>query len=176
MEAEHPALRVVRLRPGLIFQERAGLELRRYFLPRLPGLPAVLRPGLVDRVPTGFQDVHAIDVARVFAEAALGTASGAFKGATDDVVGGRHVPALRWPARAAASLTWRAHLQPVDPGWVRLVFGCPLLDSGRARAELGWMPRVSGHEALAEGLEGMRTTRRAPTAALRGEGAPPEAS
>ncbi|QYG93115.1 NAD-dependent epimerase/dehydratase family protein [Iamia sp. SCSIO 61187] len=175
IEADHPTLRVVRMRPALIFQERAGLELKRYFLPRLPGLPAALRPSLVDRVPTRFQVVHAIDVARAFAEAALGSVSGAFNLATDDVVGGRHVPALRLPARAAASLTWRAHLQPVDPGWVRLVFGCPLLDSSRARDVLGWSPAMSGHEALAEGLEGMRTTRRAPTAALRGEGAPPEA-
>ncbi len=174
LEAEHPDVRVVRMRPALMFQGRAGLELKRYFLPRLPGLPAALRPELVDRVPTRFQVVHTADAARAFAEAALGSASGAFNLATDDVIGGQHRPVLQSPARLAASATWRLHLQPVDPGWVRLVFGSPLLDATRARSELRWVPEHTGHQALAEGLEGIRHTRRAPTEALEGKGEPPD--
>jgi UDP-glucose 4-epimerase len=32
VQVEHPALRVVRLRPGLIFQRDIGTEISRYFL------------------------------------------------------------------------------------------------------------------------------------------------
>jgi nucleoside-diphosphate-sugar epimerase len=173
IESDHPAVRVVRMRPALMFTPDAGLELRRYFLPRVPGVTAALRPALVDRVPTRFQVVHTADAARGFAEAALRPVRGAYNLATDDVIGGRPLPALRAPARLAAAATWRAHLQPLDPGWITLVFRCPLLDAGRARTDLGWEPTMTGHEALAAGLEGIRTTRQAPTAALRGEGEPP---
>jgi nucleoside-diphosphate-sugar epimerase len=172
IEADHPAVRVVRMRPALMFTPDAGLELRRYFLPRLPGLTAVLRPGLVDRVPTRFQVVHTADAARGFAEAALRPVRGAYNLATDDVIGGRPVPALRVPARLAAAATWRAHLQPLDPGWITLVFRSPILDAARARTDLDWAPSMTGHEALAEGLAGIRRTRDAPTAALSGEGRP----
>jgi UDP-glucose 4-epimerase len=169
IERDHPGLRVVRLRPALLFTARAGLELRRYFLPRLPGLPAALRPRLVDRAPSRFQVVHTDDAARGFAAAALGSVRGAFNLATDDVIGTGPVAALERPARLTAAATWRLHAQPVDPGWVTLVFRSPLLSAARARAELGWHPERSGHAALADGLAGIRRTRTAPTAALRGE-------
>lgn len=160
--------RVVRLRPALLFTARAGLELRRYFLPRLPGVPAALRPALVDRVPTRFQVVHTDDAARAFAAAALTDVRGPFNVATEEVIGGRPVAALEGPARLAAAGTWRLHAQPVDPGWITLVFRSPLLDATRARAELGWRPTRTGHEALADGLAGIRRTRTAPTPALTG--------
>nr|WP_244161704.1 NAD-dependent epimerase/dehydratase family protein [Micromonospora eburnea] len=45
VEREHPELRVVRLRPGLIFQRDAGTEISRYFLvPPGPGAVAPVRP------------------------------------------------------------------------------------------------------------------------------------
>jgi nucleoside-diphosphate-sugar epimerase len=47
LEAMYPALRVVRLRPGLIFKREAGPEIPRLFAgPFLP--TAVLRPGRAD--------------------------------------------------------------------------------------------------------------------------------
>src|SRR5690348_15504321 len=50
LELEHPELRVVRMRPGLIFKAQAATEIRRLFagtfLPR-----ALLRPGLIPFVP-----------------------------------------------------------------------------------------------------------------------------
>lgn len=168
VEAAHPDLRVVRMRPALMFQRGAGLELRRYFLPRLVRPRSLLRAGLVDLVPTRFQVVHTPDAAHAFVAAALSDRRGPFNLATDDVVGGRHrswPPAVLHPAAAA---TWRLRLQPVDPGWVTLVFRSPLLDAGRARRELGWAPRLSGHDALRDGLAGIRSSGSAPTAALRG--------
>ena len=50
LEAENPALRVVRLRPGLIFQRTAATEIRRLFVgPLLPS--RLLRAGLVPISP-----------------------------------------------------------------------------------------------------------------------------
>jgi UDP-glucose 4-epimerase len=68
--------------------------------------------------------------------------------------------------RAAADVTWRLHLQPMPPGWVDLALGVPLMDSGRARAVLGWEPRSSASEALRELLAGMRDRAGAPTPPL----------
>jgi nucleoside-diphosphate-sugar epimerase len=65
------------------------------------------------------------------------------------------VPAAALKAGAAA--TWRLRLQPVSSGWLDLALQSPLLDAGRARAELGWQPRRSATEALGELLDGLRS-------------------
>ena len=57
--------------------------------------------------------------------------------------------------RAAAALTWRARLQPTDPGWVDLAATAPILDASRARRVLGWSPVKPANEVLAELLDGM---------------------
>jgi hypothetical protein len=49
----------------------------------------------------------------------------------------------------------------------------PLMDSGRAREELGWTPRFSSEEALLELLDGIRDGRGLPTPPLHpGTGGP----
>jgi UDP-glucose 4-epimerase len=168
LEAEHPHVRVVRLRPGLIFQRDAASEIRRYFLGPLVPNP-LLRRGLVAAVPRtdrlAFQAVHADDVAdayrRVIAERDV---RGAFNVAADPVLdadalarvlGARPVPVSARALRAAASLTWRAHLQPTSPGWIDLARGVPIMDTTRARTELGWEPRHSAGDALLELLDGL---------------------
>ncbi len=167
VEERHPSTRVVRVRPGLVFQTAAGREVRRYFLPR--HTPAwVLRPGLVQMLPVRFQAVHADDVAAAFLEAAVGDARGAFNIATADPVGGHNVAALEFAARPLVSAAWRLHLVPTDPGWVRLVFRCPLMDASRATAELGWRPSRTGAQALAEGLRAMAHPPQPVTPALAG--------
>jgi hypothetical protein len=70
-------------------------------------------------------------------------------------------------------VSWRLHLQPTPPGWVDLALGVPLMDCGRARAELGWEPRTSASDALRELLEGMRERAGASTPPLApGTGGP----
>jgi nucleoside-diphosphate-sugar epimerase len=69
-------------------------------------------------------------------------------------------------ARWAASLTWRLHLQPTPPGWLDLALAVPLLDTTRARSELGWTPRHRADAALLELIEGMREGAGAPTPPL----------
>src|SRR3954452_2030704 len=81
-EAEHPDIRVVRLRPGLIFQREASSETRRLFAgPLLPS--PLIRRALVPIVPRverlRFQAVHSHDVGTAYTLAvATETARGAF--------------------------------------------------------------------------------------------------
>jgi UDP-glucose 4-epimerase len=167
VEREHPELRIVRLRPALIFQRDAGTEITRYFLGPLAPV-RLLRFGRIPLVPANrrlrMQGVHADDVADAYARAVLGDARGAFNVAADPVLTpelvARHfhgwtVPVAAPVLRAAAALTWRARLQPVDAGWVELALNAPLMSSERAETELGWRPSVDALTALKELFAGM---------------------
>lgn len=177
-ESESPQVRVVRLRPGLIFKAEAASEIRRLFAgPLLPGF--LLRPGLVPFVPRVdrlcFQAVHSRDVGHAYRRAVVGEARGAFNIAAEPVIGPQELGQvlrarpLGLPPRvlrAAAHLSWRLHLQPADAGWIDLALGVPLMDCGRAARELGWMPTTSSLDALAELLQGIREARGGPTPPL----------
>jgi nucleoside-diphosphate-sugar epimerase len=178
-EAARPDVRVVRLRPGLIFQREAASEIRRYFAgPLLPR--ALVRRGLIPIVPRHprlrFQAVHTRDVADAYRLAVLDErARGAYNVAAEPVLDGPrlaellHARAIPVPAavlRTAADLTWRAHLQPTPPGWVDLALGVPIMDSGRIRHELGWEPTRTAGDALLELLDGLRERAGAPTPPL----------
>jgi nucleoside-diphosphate-sugar epimerase len=161
-------MRVVRLRPGLIFKAEAASEIRRFFLgPLLPNL--LVRPRLIPFVPDvaglRFQAVHADDVGEAYRRAVVEQVDGAFNIAAEPTIGppelasllhARKLPLPGKVLRAAASLSWRAHLQPADAGWIDLALGVPLMDTGRARRELGWEPRKTSLEALGELLAGLR--------------------
>jgi nucleoside-diphosphate-sugar epimerase len=168
LEREQPALRVVRMRPGLIFKAGAATEIRRLFAgPFLPR--ALLRPELIPIVPDvprlRFQAVHSLDVGDAYRRAVLSDARGAFNLAADPPIGppelaeilrARRVKLPRSALRAAAAATFALRLQPSEPGWVDMAFAVPLLDSARARRELGCEPASSGTEALSELIEAMR--------------------
>jgi nucleoside-diphosphate-sugar epimerase len=167
-EAEHPATRVVRLRPGLIFKREAASGIRRLFAgPLLPG--SLLRKGLIPVVPGTerlvFQAVHSYDVGDAYKLALLGDARGAFNVAAEPVLdpdelarffGARRLPLPQALLRGGAAATFKLRLQPSESGWVDMALNVPLLDSTRAREELGWRPRFSSTEALDDLLGGMR--------------------
>jgi UDP-glucose 4-epimerase len=171
VERDAPQLRVVRLRPALIFKSEAATEIRRLFAgPFLPGF--LLHPRLIPFAPRipglRFQAVHSEDVADAYRRAALGDARGAFNVAADPAIGpdelaevleARTVPVPAPLARALTELTWRLHLQPTPPGWLDLALGVPLMDSGRARRELGWEPQRSSTDAIADLMRGLREGR-----------------
>lgn len=177
-ESEHPATRVVRMRPGLTFKAEAASEIRRLFAgPLLPSF--LVRPRLIPAVPRvprlRFQAVHAGDVGDAYCRAAVGDAAGAFNLAAEPVIGPEQLGELlgarpvSLPARAlraAADLSWRLHLQPADAGWVDLALGVPLMDASRAREELSWSPATSSLDALAELLNGIRRRAGGPTPPL----------
>ena len=165
------------MRPGLIVQRDSGSALLRYALPawfpapvlrHVPLLP--LDAGLA--VPL----VHTDDVADALARVLERRATGAFNLAgeppvTRDVIarvlGAWPVPVPRSFLRDAAALAWRARLQPLDPGWLDLAFAAPLLDTARARRELGWSPSVPADVALGQAIAGMADAAAAPNPALR---------
>ena len=167
-ERESPEVRVVRMRPGLIFKREAASGIRRLFAgPLLPSF--LLRPALIPIVPRiarlRFQAVHSLDVGEAYRLAITSSMRGTFNLAAEPVLdpahlgrlfGARPVPIPASALRAAADITWRLHLQPTPPGWLDLALGVPLMDIRRARDELGWKPRFGADEALMELVQGMR--------------------
>ena len=168
LEAENPELRVVRLRPGLIFQRTAATEIRRLFVG--PFLPSpLLRAALVPVSPhvrgLRFQAVHADDVGDAYCRAAVTDVSGPFNIAAEPVVGSdelarmlraRKLPISPRVLRAAAAASYRLRLQPSEPGWLDMALGVPLMSTERARRELGWRPTRTALEAIQELVVGMR--------------------
>jgi len=181
-ERERPATRVVRLRPGLIFQRDAASEIRRLFAgPFLPGaLVAPKRIPVVPRHPRlRFQAVHADDVGDAYRLAIVGDARGAFNVAADPVLDGdslgelldaRPVDVRAGVLRRAAAAAYAVRLSPTEPGWVDLALGVPLMDTARAHAELGWQPRRDAGGTLLELLDGMSRGAGGPTRPLQAGG------
>lgn len=167
VEAEHPEMRLVRLRPGLVFKREASQGIRRLFGgPLLPG--ALIRPALSGLVPElrglRSQVVHSYDVGEAVRLALLGEARGAFNLATEppldarrvaDQFGGRAVRVPDGLARAAVDVSWRLRLHPVAPGWLDLARRVPLMDTSRARQELGWSPGYDAGETLEDVISGL---------------------
>lgn len=173
-EVEHPDVAVTRLRPGLVMQGPVGEELRALFagplvpvrwLGRVP-LPVVPLPAR-----TVSQVVHADDLADAFARVIARRARGAFNVAAEPVIGpeevarvlrGRWVPVRIAPIRMLVSLAWHLRLVAADPGWLDIAVTVPVMDTSRARDELGWEPRHDAVDALAEAVSGVADRRTTP--------------
>jgi UDP-glucose 4-epimerase len=167
-ELQHPDMRVVRLRPGLIFKGDAASGIRRLFAgPLLP--TTLLRRRLIPVVPSlerlSFQGVHSLDVGEAYRLAVLSDARGPFNIAAEPVLDppeiGRLLGAhpVRVPEKAlrvAVDVSWKLRLQPTPAGWLDLALGVPLMDTTRAREELGWSPARSAGDALLELIDAMR--------------------
>jgi UDP-glucose 4-epimerase len=167
-ERNNPHVRVVRMRPGLIFKKEAASEIRRLFLgPFLPN--PLLRPRLIPFIPDvpnlRFQVVHSLDVGEAYRLALVRDVRGPFNLAADPVLDPPQLARIfRKPLvrvqpgvlRGAAGLTWRARLQPTPAGWIDLALHVPLMDTSRAISELGWRPRHAADDALVELLDGMQ--------------------
>jgi nucleoside-diphosphate-sugar epimerase len=185
LEREHPGVRVVRVRPGLVFKRQAASGIRRLFAGPLLPTP-LLRRGLVPVFPSTpdlrVQAVHSMDVADVYRRAIVQDVHGAFNVAAEPVLdppvfaralGARLVPVPPSALRAFAEVTWRARLQPTPPGWVDLALGVPIMDTTRVRTELGWAPRVTADQAFLELFDGLREQADLDTPPLeRGTGGP----
>ncbi len=166
-EHEHPEVLITRLRPALIFQHDAGSEIMRYFFG--PWIPASALSGHLPAIAwphhTRVQALHADDAAQAYLAAVRQRPGGAFNVAADDVLTGadiagllsggrfREVPA---PAlRAAISAGWNSRVLPVSPGWLDMASSITLMSTDRARTELGWKPRHTAVETVAEVLDAM---------------------
>jgi UDP-glucose 4-epimerase len=162
---ENPSLRLVRMRTSLVFQAAAASEIHRLFLgPLIPWhLPRVLRfIPRCDRL--AFQATHAADIADAYRRAVTNDVSGPFNIAAEPIltsalmaraVGGKTAPVPATVLRGAMSAAYRLRLLRAEPGWLDMALGTPFMDSGRARAVLGWSPTRTSVEAFQELLAGI---------------------
>lgn len=174
-EERHPQIRVVRMRPGFIFKRAAASQQRRLFIgPLLPN--RLVRPGAIPVVPDlpglRFQALHSADAAEAYRLAIVRDVRGAFNLAADppvdagllaDLLGARLVRLPAGPARAALAAAWRLHLVPASPHLLDAVLRLPIMDTARARSQLGWSPRHSAREAITAFLDGLRAGEGMPT-------------
>lgn len=166
---DHPSCRVVRLRPGFIFKRESAAEQRRLFAgPLLPN--PLVRPGLIPVIPDipglKLQAVHSADVGEAYRLAVVRDVRGPFNIAADPVLGTAELArmltarSVRVPVsgvRAAIAVGWHLRLIPADPRLFDLALKLPVMDTSRARAELGWSPRYSSYDAVGAFLAGLQT-------------------
>jgi nucleoside-diphosphate-sugar epimerase len=167
-ERERRTTRVVRLRPALIFKRESATEQRRLFAG--PFAPAsLLRPGGIPFVPRirgiSFQAVHSNDVGNAYRLAVVRDVRGPFNIAAPSLLDlttiarmldARTIPLSARAARALVGLAFAGLVSPLPQDWLDLGLAAPLLDTSRAREELGWSPRRSGEDAIADFLGGLR--------------------
>ena len=168
LEEAQPEVRVVRLRYAYAMKRQSASGQRRLFLgPFVP--TSLLRPRLFPAVPDTpglvVQLVHSDDVGQAYRLAVVSDARGPFNLAADPpltpdelarTLRSRTVPVPRALLRGTAAATWRLRLQPTSPDWVDLALAVPVLDTSRARRELGWAPTRTAQETLHEWLVGLR--------------------
>ena len=178
LSERQPGLRIVRLRPGLIFQRSAATEIRRLFAgPLLPG--ALMRSALAPVSPAvprlRFQAVHSEDVADAYRRAVVSDVRGPFNIAAEPEIGAaelarllhaRPIPVPATAVRGLAAAAFRLRLTPVEPGWLDLALGVPMMSVERAGTELGWTARRTATDALGELMAGMRDGADGPTPPL----------
>lgn len=180
-ERDQPETAVVRVRPGLVLQHRAGPEVRRYFAgPLVPG--RLLDPRWLRLLPSlkgiRVQAVHASDLARAYLQTIVKPVRGPFNVAADppldaptlaELLGARLVPLSPALARRAAQITWYLHLQPTEPGWLDLAAAVPVMSCERARTQLGWSPSWSAGDAFLDVIRGAADREGGPTPPLRAD-------
>jgi UDP-glucose 4-epimerase len=167
VERDQPSMRIVRMRTSLVFKREAASEIGRLFLgPLVPRW--LLRPGRLPFVPGTpelvFQATHASDIADAYREAVRRDVRGAFNVAAEPALDpptlaaaldARLVPVPRVALRSVLSLGWRLRLVPLEEGWIDMATQTPLMDTTRARSELGWEPRHSAVDATKELFRGL---------------------
>ncbi|WP_188189290.1 NAD-dependent epimerase/dehydratase family protein [Nonomuraea sp. SYSU D8015] len=166
-EHDHRSIRVVRMRPGFIFQRVAATEQRRLF-----GGPLVprrlVRPGRIPFVPDipglRLQVVHAADAAEAYRLAVTRPVKGAFNIAAEPVLDPHDLAELLDTrtvgvppglARAAMAAGWHLRLLPAAPGLFDMVLRLPVMKVERAREVLGWTPQHSSQDAIREMIAGL---------------------
>ncbi|RCW44609.1 nucleoside-diphosphate-sugar epimerase [Halopolyspora algeriensis] len=167
-EQQHPDLRITRLRPGFIFKHESASQQRRLFagplLPERLAHPELL-PAIPDMPGLRFQALHTADAAEAYRLAVHTPVRGAVNIAADPIIDGPQLAELfgtrtvripSAPVRAALAGAWTLHLVPASPQLFDAVLHLPIMDTTRARTELGWTPRYSSTEAISAFVEGLR--------------------
>lgn len=178
IEASAPGMRIVRIRNGLVFNPRAAEGVRRLFAG--PFLPTpLMKPGRIPVLPDvpglRVQALSGDDIGEAYRLALVNDVAGAFNVAADPVLdaptaaralGARAVPVPAPVARFAADALYRLHLHPTPPGWFDMGMRVPIMDTSRARAELGWRETMTSTDALIAVLHGLHRRQGEPTPPL----------
>ncbi|WP_063127834.1 NAD-dependent epimerase/dehydratase family protein [Nocardia fusca] len=173
-EHNEPATQVARIRPCAVVQGDSAAELSGWLFGSL--LPRSLIGRRWTPVPLWkhlrLQLVHADDVASALQAILEQRAAGAFNLAADptmsarmlaETFGGFRAPVSRTVLAAGAAAGWRLGLLPLHPAWLDLADRACLVDSGKARRELGWVPRCDAVAACDELAKTMRGGRSGPS-------------
>ena len=109
--------------------------------------------------------MHGADLADAYRRIIVQRATGAFNIASEPVLRApdladvlsneRHVDLPARVLRPILNVAWRTHAVAADPGWLDMAMTAPIMDTERARRELGWQPQRDAKEALHEVLTGM---------------------
>ncbi|GAA4012209.1 NAD-dependent epimerase/dehydratase family protein [Allokutzneria multivorans] len=170
-------LSVAVVRPTLVMQRVASAGIAALYLrPLVTPFLLRVRPPLLP-IPAGLKLrlVHADDVADAIISILEKRATGAFNLSADDtldrdalaeVARAKAIPVPDVLVKAIVALLWRARLIGTSPGWFDLAAVSPLLDTSRARRELGFSPRHSSADCAREQLAGMRAGVRGTSPAL----------
>jgi nucleoside-diphosphate-sugar epimerase len=165
--ARHPDLELYLLRPSIVLGPHTigAKDVPRLLRPlarRLGGMAAhagrwpVRLPAPVPPLPVQF--VHEDDVGRAILACIVGAGPpGAYNIAGDGVLTGADiarelglapVPVPAGVARAAARALAALPFLPQSAGWAEALSRPAVMDTAKAKRELGWRPRYSGLEAL----------------------------
>ena len=168
-ESEHPEVVMSRFRPTVVLQREAASEIRSLYVgPAIPraAFSLVRRRALpILPLPAGLslQFVHSDDVGDAVVRLMQQRARGSFNVASDaldgpalaDLVGGRHVEVNGAMMRRAVTFAHRLGILAVTPGWYDVATNTPLMDTSKARRELGWNPSWSSVDAASELIDGL---------------------
>lgn len=166
---EHPDVVVARFRPTVVVQREAAWLIRSLYLgpfvPRaaLKLLQRRVLPVLPLPAGIGLQFVHADDVGDAVVRLMQRRARGSFNIAADvldtravaGLVGARPVDVNPRRVRGIVSALSRARLIALTPGWYDVATNTPLMDTSKARSELGWAPTRSSTDSALELLDGL---------------------
>ncbi|MET0705045.1 MAG: NAD-dependent epimerase/dehydratase family protein [Mycobacterium sp.] len=167
--AEHPETAVARFRPTVVVQRDASWLFRTLYLG--PFVPRALLRHLRSRglpvlpLPAGIalQFVHADDVGDAVVRMIQQRAEGSFNIAADildsaavaGLVKARPIAVKPSLVRGVVTALSRARLVGVTPGWYDIATNSPIMDTTKARTELGWAPLRSSTEAARELIDGL---------------------
>ena len=168
-ELDHPNTVVARFRPTVVVQRETASMIRSLYVgPLIPRFAYDLlrRFGLpVLPLPAGLalQFVHADDVGDAVIRLVVRRARGSYNVAADALDGealaalvkGRPVDVNRRLMRTAVSALSRLRLVAMVPGWYDVATNSPVMDTSKARRDLGWSPSRSSAEGARELLDGL---------------------
>lgn len=168
-ELDHPEITVARFRPTVVVQREAASLIRSLYLgPLIPRAALkLLRSRMLPVVPlpagVALQFVHADDVGAAVVRLIHRRAHGSFNIAADildsaaiaALVGGRPFEVNPRVVRTLVSALNGARLVALSPGWYDVAINTPLMNTSKARTELGWAPSRSSTQSALELIDGL---------------------